>query len=429
MKAKPLHDRAARPVAASDLIAALRDRWPRLATTLAAGQMALPAAQDAYAQLRERRTYTVKMYGTDDLYDDLHEWVLGLLPPVQQRALVAWTSRQHVAHPVALDEEPPAPSLRLRYDGSREQAITIGRHKIRVMVTDSHGDPEDRRWRPPEITFTASSPAGRDALLAEIRRVQARSHGRDRKPVTRMLDRWGDWVQLDDLLPRTLESVVLPEGQMDRIVADVGRWLDAEAEYGRRYIPWHRAHLYEGDPGTGKTSVARAVASHYGMDVWYLPLGDMRRDGELLREINRIGPRSLLLLEDVDVFHAATDRDDDAPEKATLSGLLNALDGIATPHGLLTILTSNKPGVLDDALLRAGRVDLVEHFGPADAPQVAGLLSRWYGQDITVPAAAWGVFPAEVIEACKRHDDPAAAIAALLDARSFDIGAPQPAGR
>jgi hypothetical protein len=312
--------------------------------------------------------------------------------------------------------QPDAPAaLRLRYDGAREQAVTIGAHKIRVVVADGQGGGEDRPWKPPEIIFTASSQAARDALLTAIGRVLTRARGRERKPVMRMLDKWGDWLQLDDLPPRDLESVILPAGQLARITADVGRWLDAESEYARRCIPWHRAHLYEGPPGTGKTSVARAVASHFGMDVWYLPLGDLKNDAELLRVASRIGPRSMLLLEDADVFHAATLRDD-SEGRVTLSGLLNTLDGIATPHGLLTIMTSNRPDMLDDAVIRPGRVDLAEHFGYADAGQVTQLIRRWYERGALTPGMIpeiSGLAPAAVIEACKRHDDPAHAIAEL----------------
>ena len=400
----------------SDLIAVLRDKAPRVAMALAAAQAAWPASGKLRSRLREQRTYTVKVPGSDDLYDDLHEWVLRLLPRGQQRALVAWTSRRDsvMLMPMSPGQKPPPPSLRLRYDGSREQPVTIGGHKIRVRVAEGQGGSEERPWKPPEIIFTAPSQVARDALLAEMSRVLERSRGRDRNPVTRMLDKWGDWAQLDDLPVRTLDSVVLPDGQLERIIADTGRWLDAEREYERRCIPWHRAHLYEGEPGTGKTSVARAVASHFGMDVWYLPLADVKKDGDLLQQVSRIGPRSLLLLEDVDVFHAATSRNDDSADKATLSGLLNALDGIATPHGLLTVLTSNHPGMLDDALIRPGRVDLVEHFGLASAMEVSRLVSRWYGAAATVPGKISGIAPADVIEACKRNDAPAGAVADLL---------------
>jgi hypothetical protein len=394
---------------ASDLIATLQDRAPRSALAFAAGQAAWPAVDYLRRQARIRGTYTVKVQGNDGIYDELHEWVLSLLPPKEQHALVAWSTRRTFAMP---DDDGPAkpPALRLRYDGTREQDIRVAGHRIKVVVSEGGDENPSGRWKQPEIIFTARSAAARRALLAEIAGVLERTHRDRNKPSFRMLGQWDDWVRCDDLPPRTLDSVILPEGQLGRLVGDVGRWLAAEQDYLRRCIPWHRGHLYEGGPGTGKTSVARAIASHFGLDVWYVPLGDVKKDSDLLRLITRIGPRSVLLLEDVDVFHAATNRDDEQ-QGASLSGLLNSLDGIATPHGLLTIMTTNNPGVLDDALHRAGRIDLTEHFGPATEDQASRLISRYYGHDDLNIRGIHGITPADIVEACKRHDHHADAIA------------------
>jgi ATPase family associated with various cellular activities (AAA) len=397
---------------ASGLISILQSKAPRIAMALAAGQMAWPAVKTLQAKARARTTYTVKVPGSDAIYDDLHEWVLSLLPSGERRALVAWSSKPELGTELDSSGRPRhPPSLRLRYDGTREQVIQVAGYPIKVAVTESSQDDNARRWKPPEIVFTARSAAGRDALVAEVSDVLRRSQEAMHKPSFRMLDSWGSWERLDDLPPRSTGSVILPDGQMQRLIADVERFLASEQEYVRKCIPWHRGHLYEGIPGSGKTSVARAIASHFGMDVWYLPLADVKKDGNLLRLAMQITPRSMLLLEDIDVFHAATERDDKA--SVTLSGLLNALDGIATPHGLLTVMTTNTPDVLDDAVVRAGRVDLVEHFSSADAGQVARLLTRYYGYPVTNDDEVAGCSPAEVVEACKRHDSPADALADL----------------
>lgn len=369
---------------------------------LAAGQLAWPMAKSLHSKVRERTAYTIKVLSTDEIYDDLHEWVLGLLPQRDQRSLVAWTARRDNGM-VSPDHHPDTPKpLRFRYDGSRDQTITIGRHRIKVTVNegDSYGD-NGKRWKPDEIIFTCASYQAQTDLVAEINHVVERRA--KRPPRFRMLSKWGDWTNVDELPARSLDSVVLAAGQLERLTADVQSFLDAERDFARRSIPWHRGHLYEGPPGTGKTSVARALANHFGMDVWYLPLADIDKDCGLLGAISRITPRSMLLLEDVDVFHAATQRTEDAG--VTLSGLLNALDGIATPQGLLSVLTTNTPDALDRAIVRPGRIDLIEHFGLADTDQVERLTERWYGlDDVDLGMDYSGASPAEIVEAFKRNE-------------------------
>lgn len=65
-------------------------------------------------------------------------------------------------------------------------------------------------------------------------------------------------------------------------------------------------------------------------------------------------------------------------EGISLSGLLNAIDGVASHEGRVLIMTTNKPESLDSALVRPGRVDVQVAFANASSAQAAELFRRMY---------------------------------------------------
>lgn len=62
----------------------------------------------------------------------------------------------------------------------------------------------------------------------------------------------------------------------------------------------------------------------------------------------------------------------------TLSGLLNAIDGVASQEGRVLVMTTNFPEKLDSALVRPGRVDLKVAFGLAGRKEMRELFQRMY---------------------------------------------------
>lgn len=65
-------------------------------------------------------------------------------------------------------------------------------------------------------------------------------------------------------------------------------------------------------------------------------------------------------------------------ESISLSGLLNAIDGVASHEGRILIMTTNKPESLDEALIRPGRVDVQVGFKNATGAQASELFYRMY---------------------------------------------------
>ncbi|EXF83089.1 hypothetical protein CFIO01_06985 [Colletotrichum fioriniae PJ7] len=87
-----------------------------------------------------------------------------------------------------------------------------------------------------------------------------------------------------------------------------------------------------------------------------------------------------------DLARALKKESKDDKKGISLSGLLNAIDGVASQEGRILVMTTNKPESLDEALIRPGRVDLQVGFTNATPAQATELFQRMYEADGASPA-------------------------------------------
>lgn len=289
---------------------------------------------------------------------------------------------------------------------------------------------------------------------------------------------------------RELDSVIINEKIKNDIVTKIQTFMESKQFYRDRGIPYKLTILLYGEPGTGKTSLLKALASHFDKDLYWMNLAEMTDHGlrnclpdvgdnflvaedihaadaikgnkskaniivppefddlvsrakitvgaspdscnviyggALLRlystgeectiydpetdkwrvnvqhaygeEItDPAGPADLLytfyvwLMENNlkdQIFHMNDTLDfgtkDDTKinsgTKLTLSGVLNAFDGIVPMDGTVTFFTANRIDDIDPAMMRPGRIDLKYYLGPLKHQEIVAYLNLMYPEN------------------------------------------------
>ena len=140
--------------------------------------------------------------------------------------------------------------------------------------------------------------------------------------------------------------------------------------------------LLVGSPGTGKTLLAKAVAGEANVPFFSISGSDFvemfvgvgaSRVRDLFKEANKVAP-CIVFIDEIDTIGKSRDNrmgGNDEREQ-TLNQLLAEMDGFDPTKGVILLAATNRPEVLDQALLRPGRFD---RRITIDRPNLAGRLA------------------------------------------------------
>ena len=140
-----------------------------------------------------------------------------------------------------------------------------------------------------------------------------------------------------------------------------------------------RGVLLSGEPGTGKTLLARAIAGEANVPFFATSGSDfsgiivglgVAKIKDIFEMAKRNAP-CLLFIDEIDAIGQRRSQNsfNDQDREQTLSQLLIEMDGFSNETGIIVIGATNRPDMLDPALLRPGRFDRQVHI---DLPDMAG---------------------------------------------------------
>lgn len=176
----------------------------------------------------------------------------------------------------------------------------------------------------------------------------------------------GDWNKYSSIAKRNLDTIAAPCNLKDSIKAQIEHFKSNRDWFYKRGLPYKISYLVYGHPGGGKTSLIKAIASEFNMNICVININQVS-DKSLEKGLSNTPKNSVVIIEDFDSSSASKDRvqtvadsNDDLSsmlQSLTLTGLLNALDGVNPLDDCVLFLTTNHLEKVDKAIYRKGRID------------------------------------------------------------------------
>jgi transitional endoplasmic reticulum ATPase len=267
-----------------------------------------------------------------------------------------------------------------------------------------------------------------EAAMRAAQRVTAHG-GADYNATTPMVGRVDFEAALEVVRPSAMDSHVELGGvtledvgdmaETKRLLTEAVIWpLNFPETFERLGVqPPHGALLY-GPPGCGKTFLVKALAAEAaanfisikGAELLSKWVGDSERGvRELFRRARSAAP-SIIFFDEIDALAARRGADQNATTDRVVAQLLTELDGVEELRDVYVLGATNRPELVDAALLRPGRLDSMIYVPPPDA-EARGLIlkatARRMPLDDDVDLAALGAecegFSAADLEALTRE--------------------------
>jgi ATP-dependent 26S proteasome regulatory subunit len=193
-------------------------------------------------------------------------------------------------------------------------------------------------------------------------------------------------IRIHELDTVERDEVILPKATLDAIDRNVVQFALQRPALRALGLSTQKGLLFHGAPGTGKTHCIRYLAGRLKDHTTLLITAEQVGLLDEYVALARLLQPALVVIEDADLIARERSVESGVCNEVMLNQLLNELDGLRERADVFFVLTTNRPSMLEPALVnRPGRVDQAIEFPLPDQPLRRRLIAL-YSRGMTLPS-------------------------------------------
>ncbi|KAJ3253408.1 spermatogenesis associated protein 5 [Boothiomyces macroporosus] len=302
---------------------------------------------------------------------------------------------------IAATNRPDSLDPALRRPGRFDREFEIGipnadaRYEIlRTICSKVHHNLTDEEFH--QISLVAHGYVGadlaavvREAGLKAIQRVEKNHLEEDISGDKELIIQYPDMIDgLANVRPSVVREIMLevPKvywheiGGQDSIKSKLKEAVEWPLKHPEKFLKFNikppKGLLLYGPPGCSKTLMAKALATEAGLNFMAVKgpelfskwVGESEKAVQQIFKKARAASPSIIFFDEIDALAVRRAGSESSVADRVLSQLLSEMDGIEPLVNVTIVAATNRPDILDSALLRPGRIDSILYVSPPDLP-------------------------------------------------------------